>query len=211
MTSPSAWAVAALLLLAYPAAAQTITGPAWVVDGDTITVQYQRIRLWGIDAPERAQTCEGAAGVYECGRDASAALAAILRGRSVSCEKRDTDRYGRMVAQCSTEAGDIGAEMVRQGWAVDYSQYSHGRYAAWADPMPDDAGLWANPGAPDQYFHVWLRFRSATAPSEVVFRTMLGSCLRGPLEMYGEDEKGDRHEVFRLGHDETSPQGCEKQ
>lgn len=153
--TPSTWAVAALLwlLIGFPAAAQ-IVGPARIIDGDSIEVSGQRIRLWGIDAPERAQTCESLTEIWtsdpprpkthECGRDASAALAAILRDRSVSCEPRDRDRYGRTVATCSTETGDVGAEMVRQGWAIDYEKYSMGRYAAEeAEARNAKRGIWA--------------------------------------------------------------------
>ncbi|MFL6972583.1 MAG: thermonuclease family protein [Xanthobacteraceae bacterium] len=46
-----------------------------VIDGDTISIADVHIRLWGIDAPERQQTCLAKNGdVYECGRDAAAVL-----------------------------------------------------------------------------------------------------------------------------------------
>ena len=48
----------ALLLLAFPAFADDLTRPARVIDGDTIEVADQRIRLHGIDAPESDQACE---------------------------------------------------------------------------------------------------------------------------------------------------------
>jgi endonuclease YncB( thermonuclease family) len=40
------------------------------------------------------------------------------------------DRYGRIVAVCHTQVGELNAAMVRRGWAVDYRRYSHGAYAA---------------------------------------------------------------------------------
>jgi hypothetical protein len=47
-----------------------LAGTARVIDGDTLSIADTRIRLWGIDAPERDQTCQGKNGdVYECGRD----------------------------------------------------------------------------------------------------------------------------------------------
>jgi hypothetical protein len=46
------------LAIAAPALAAEITGPARVIDGDTLDLAGTRIRLWGIDAPETRQTCE---------------------------------------------------------------------------------------------------------------------------------------------------------
>lgn len=120
-----------LLLCAAPAIAQTIAGLERVIDGDTLIVAGQRVRLFGIDAPERGQTCGGRDGrTYECGRDSAAVLAELVRGRAVTCAARDTDRYGRIVATCSTEVGDLGAAMVRRGWALDMPRYSRGAYRA---------------------------------------------------------------------------------
>ena len=133
----------AFLLLCSPALAQT--GPARAVDGDTLDIAGQRVRIWGIDSPERSQTCEGRDGkVYECGRDASAGMAELIRGRIVTCAQRNRDRYGRIVATCATEEGDLGAAMVRRGWAVDYTQYSHGQYSAeQSAAKAEGLGIWS--------------------------------------------------------------------
>lgn len=127
---------AVILGFSVSVSAETIAGRAVVIDGDTIIVQGQRIRLWGIDAPEHAQKCHAVAagwlsagGEYQCGRDASAALAGLLSGRIVSCQVRDRDRYGRALSKCSTNDGDVGGAMVEAGWAADYTRYSKGYYA----------------------------------------------------------------------------------
>jgi Micrococcal nuclease (thermonuclease) homologs len=91
-----------------------------IVDGDTIRCQGQRVRLWGINAPERSDPR---------GPAATRALADIIRGRTLTCEPKDTDRYGRIVARCFVGRRDIAAEMVRQGHAVDMPRYSKGFYA----------------------------------------------------------------------------------
>lgn len=137
--------IAALLLSAAPAWGQTLSGPTVVTDGDTVRVAGQRVRLWGIDAPERAQTCQGPNNrTYECGQDAAAVLVELTRGRVVTCEHRDTDKYRRIVATCATDAGDLGAAMVRRGWAVDYTRYSRGQYSTQqAAAQAERLGIWS--------------------------------------------------------------------
>lgn len=136
--------IALLVFAALPAWAGEIAGHARAIDGDTIELAGQRIRLFGIDAPERSQTCEGASGRYECGRDAGATLAALLRGQNVICEVRDRDRYGRIVAVCRTKVREINATMVRSGWAVDYRRYSGGAYqGAQNAAQAERLGMWS--------------------------------------------------------------------
>src|SRR4029453_9677723 len=83
---------------AWQAAASDPTGRASVIDGDTIEIHGQRIRLFGIDAPESRQTCEANGQTYRCGQQAALSLADHVGQRTVACEERDTDRYGRIVA-----------------------------------------------------------------------------------------------------------------
>ncbi|MEZ5892678.1 MAG: thermonuclease family protein [Parvularculaceae bacterium] len=95
-----------------------------VVDGDTLYLSgvETRIRLWGLDAPERD----------DAGGDAATAkLREIAEGRKLRCKQVDTDRYGRIVGQCFLSDGrDITAEMIRSGTATEYVKYSGGYYAA---------------------------------------------------------------------------------
>ena len=90
----------------------TITGPARVVDGDTIVVGGVRIRLEGIDAPETSQSCATASGGdWPCGRKATAELAHMIGHRSVTCEDRGLDKYRRVLAVCRAGDIDLNAEM----------------------------------------------------------------------------------------------------
>src|SRR5262245_54751282 len=91
-----------------------IVGRATVVDGYTIEVQRQRIRLHGIDAPESQQTCLGAdSKLYLCGSKAALALADFLNDATVRCKATGYDQYRRIVARCSARGEDLASVLVR--------------------------------------------------------------------------------------------------
>ena len=108
----------------------TFTGRAQIVDADTLRVEGapKDVRLFGVDAPEKAQTCTDAAGArFLCGVKAAEAMSEILdRNPRVTCTVANIDRYGRLVSRCSSGALDISGELVRQGWALDFTRYSGG-------------------------------------------------------------------------------------
>ncbi len=108
-----------------PVLAQSLNGTATVIDGDTLDVHGTRIRLHGIDAPESGQTCLDAnEEPWRCGQKAALALADHIGRAPVLCEGQDHDRYGRIIAVCTLNGKDIGAWMVRKGWAMAYLRYS---------------------------------------------------------------------------------------
>ena len=107
---------------------QVLSGVPSVIDGDTIRIKSQKIRLFGIDAPESKQTCDKHGQSWQCGVDATARLKALIQRNPVRCEIRDTDRYGRLVGICFVNDIEINAWMVRNGYAVAYRQYGGGRY-----------------------------------------------------------------------------------
>ena len=140
-------AQALLLLLALAidvahAQRATIAGAATVIDGDTLDVAGVRVRLWGIDAPESRQVCSVAGTDYPCGGRATAHLRGLVGGRPVACEPRDTDRYGRTVAVCRVAGRDLGAAMVRDGWAVAFVRYAKDYVAQEQEARSARRGLW---------------------------------------------------------------------
>ena len=118
-----------------PASAQDrITGVVSVVDGDTIEIHGQVIRLFGIDAPESSQLCVRPTGErWRCGQRASFALSDRIGRATLSCQPHDLDRYGRVVAVCFKGHEDLNRWMVMTGWAVAYRRYS-------VDYVADEAG-----------------------------------------------------------------------
>lgn len=108
--------LAASHLFAAPAFAQAATA----IDGDTLKIGGRSVRIHGIDAPEMKQRC----GDWPAGDLAQEALAALVTGRTVRCEGRGNDRYGRMLASCKVDGLDLGAEMVRSGMALAFVRYS---------------------------------------------------------------------------------------
>lgn len=101
-----------------------VRGTIRVVDADTIDVNGTRIRLHAIDAPEMDQSCETEHGVlFACGQWATDQVRTRYEGRVASCQPRDTDRYGRMVATCRVNDVDMGEQIVSAGWAFAYRRY----------------------------------------------------------------------------------------
>jgi len=98
-------------------AASEIVGKARVMDGDTLEVGGQAIRLYGLDAPESGQTCVAGGQPWPCGENAAFALAYATAEHWLSCEARGTDAAGRIVAVCFAGPYDVGARLVREGWA----------------------------------------------------------------------------------------------
>ena len=137
------WTAAALVaMLAFPAQAD-VSGTARVVDGDTLEIGGERIRLHGIDAPEKDQTCSIDGRAWACGIAAWGELVQITAGKVVTCEPRDTDRYGRTVAACSADGTDLGDWLLRNGWAVAYYLYSYEYTRAEHHAKTNRRGLWA--------------------------------------------------------------------
>jgi endonuclease YncB( thermonuclease family) len=83
--------------------AAEVSGPARVIDGDTLDIETTHIHLFGIDAPESAQRCKDAkASEWACGRSATRALVYLTGGTAVIYRSESQDEYGRLLDVCST-------------------------------------------------------------------------------------------------------------
>jgi endonuclease YncB( thermonuclease family) len=120
-----------------------IAGAARVVDGDTLELRGEKLRLQGIDAPEMAQTCEASGRPVPCGKLAAAHLDELIGSRPLDCAIEGKDRYGRGLARCRADGRDIAEAMTRDGWALSDRRYSDGRYdAAEALARASRRGIW---------------------------------------------------------------------
>ena len=101
-----------------------IKGKAKIIDGDTIHIGINKIRLHGIDAPEIKQTCLINDDVWDCGIESGKALKKFILEREVNCKIIDIDRYKRFVGVCFINNENINQYMVKNGWAIAYRYYS---------------------------------------------------------------------------------------
>ena len=116
-----------------------------IVDGDTLEVAGQKVRLQGIDAPESGQSCRQATGPrYPCGEHATQALRTRIDADAVTCMIEGRDRYSRALGICYTADGtDLNGWLVRQGHALAYRKYSTQYVPQEDQAKAAQAGLWA--------------------------------------------------------------------
>ena len=129
-----------------------ISGIAQVTDGDTIRVGKKKIRLFGIDAPEKKQKCKrnwlsisfiSFQKDYLCGEVSTNILKKIIDEKKVMCKYISKDRYKRYIAECFKGEKNINAFMVRNGYAVAYRKYSL-KYTSHENiAKKEKLGLWA--------------------------------------------------------------------
>ena len=110
-----------------------ISGTAKVIDGDTIRIGKKKIRLLGIDAPEKEQQCRKAWLTisilsfnkdYPCGQISTKKLKNKINDKFLICEWTNKDRYKRYIAECFKDKKSINSWMVEYGYAVAYRKYS---------------------------------------------------------------------------------------
>jgi endonuclease YncB( thermonuclease family) len=108
---------------AAPALAQeVVSGPAKVIDGDIIQVHKTRVILFGVDSPERTQKCKVGKLDWPCYTAAINGLGQLIASGEASCTLTDdkSDIFKRRYGTCTSDGKDVGAEMVRLGFARAY-------------------------------------------------------------------------------------------
>ena len=118
---------------------EAVTGAARAIDGDSLVINGREMRLKGLDAPEARQTCQIDGKETPCGRLAMLALRRWLQRAPPTCTGSEIDRYGRLLVTCRVNGQDIGADLVRNGLAVDYGSYAAEETFA----RNDNRGIWA--------------------------------------------------------------------
>lgn len=118
-----------------------LSGSAKVVDGDSLHLGGEEIRLFGIDAPEYNQRCmlEKPDQSYACGKRARDYLKSLVAGQTVVCSGFERDRYDRLLAECHANGQSLNLAMIEAGWAVSFGDY----YAAESRARDAAAGIWA--------------------------------------------------------------------
>jgi endonuclease YncB( thermonuclease family) len=141
--------LAALIVCAAPAHAQTITGRATVVDGGTLEVRGSRIHLFGIEQAADDHVCVRTDDErWRCGPRALNALEEFLEELIVSCVVKSRDASGQLAASCSASGIDLGLWLVRNGLALASPTASSSRYRqAQDEAKAARRGMWSVPGA----------------------------------------------------------------
>lgn len=150
-----AWMIILTILLAVPVFAGEFVGQVMgVIDGDTIDVlhdgQAERIRLNGIDCPEKGQAY---------GQKAKHAASDLVFGKEVTIHTFGKDKYGRTIGEVLLPDGtNVNHELVKDGWCWWYRKYAPGNMVLegleteareagkglWVDPLPVPPWEWRN-------------------------------------------------------------------
>ena len=142
----AALGLAASAVLASAPALAEITGTPEIIDGDTLELEGQTIRLYGIDAPELGQTCTIKGRAYDCGKIARTALLDLTAGVAVTCRvlaaEPDADASEPKPGRCFAQGYDLSEGMAYTGWALAARQVSE-RYVVFeARAQAAGRGLW---------------------------------------------------------------------
>ena len=128
-----------------------ISGKAFVIDGDTIKINSKKIRLFGIDAPEKKQKCKkmflsisffSLNKNYNCGILSTDKLKKKIKDNIITCKTKGKDRYKRIIAECFKDKTNLNSWLVRNGYSVAYVKYSKKYLAAQNLARKENKGIW---------------------------------------------------------------------
>ena len=128
-----------------------ISGFAKVVDGDTIKINSKKIRLYGIDAPEKKQKCKKTyltisfmsfTKDYVCGEVSTQKLIKKINKQKLNCNILDVDRYKRLIGECFKRNINLNSWMVSNGYAVAYRKYSKKYVSDEINAKNNKLGIW---------------------------------------------------------------------
>ena len=122
---------------------KTIFGKAIVIDGDTIHINKNKIRLHGIDAPETNQTCDKNGLIWSCGMESTNFLKEIIGKNKIECIAKGEDRYSRLIGICYIDDLNLNSEMVANGWAIAYRYYSLDYIMEEEEAKRKKIGIWS--------------------------------------------------------------------
>lgn len=129
--------------VATPEALMDASGPARVIDGDTVEVRDTTFRLSGIDAPEKGQQCRNKSGIFfDCGEVARRGLELAIAGQPIECHATEVDIYKRPIATCTVGSVDLAEAMVVDGYAVPFLQYSDAYAEKGQVARDSNVGIW---------------------------------------------------------------------
>ena len=128
-----------------------ISGFAKVVDGDTIKINSKKIRLYGIDAPEKKQKCKKTyltisfmsfTKDYMCGEVSTQKLIKKINKQKLNCNILDVDKYKRLIGECFKRNINLNSWMVSNGYAVAYRKYSKKYVSDEINAKNNKLGIW---------------------------------------------------------------------
>ena len=128
-----------------------ISGFVKVVDGDTIKINSKKIRLYGIDAPEKKQKCKKTyltisfmsfTKDYMCGEVSTQKLIKKINNQKLNCNIIDVDRYKRLIGECFKRNINLNSWMVSNGYAVAFRQYSKKYVSDEINAKNNKLGIW---------------------------------------------------------------------
>ena len=182
------------VLIAAPVHAQTLSGPAEIIDGDSLSVSGISVRLFGIDAPEGKQTCNRSGTAWRCGEEAATQLRNLIGGNPIECRGRDIDTYGRTLAVCSVAGIEINRAMVEAGWATAFRKYSQDYVVEETRAKAAHRGIWASEFQLPQDYRAAQSATRDAAPAALVRRqaaapvtqTTSGCAIKGNRNRKGQ-------------------------